>query len=691
MKRVYSILFLKIILVIFIAPTFAQQQIKSSENCQIKYDSLLTAAEELYYTDAKGSLEAAQHLLKLAKSCKDANILFSAHQSLSWAYLILSNFPEAINNANKALQIALNNKKNSQLIDAYNLLGNVYLEVPDKDFALKYFNKGIDLTSSINEEGSLITFYHNIAVAYEQFEDLESSLLFYTKAKEYYEKSGKKRDKGAIYINIGDLYQQLSLADSADKYHKMARENLVLNEDNDYLSILFSSIATKEAEKRNYPKALLYLDSCFSTLGGGHAVTDYINFYKTRSEILHQKGNYLSAYSDLLQAYDLKDSILSKEVYNKLRDVQISAIEAQKEAEIQSLQQEKRIQNLKLSENKAVQKNFILLSVTTTSAMLFLIFIVLGNRRNNKKLRDRNSIIETQSIDILNKNLQLEQFNKEIIDSINYAKRIQAAILPPENSFKKHFPESFVLYKPKNIVAGDFYWLNYSPNKGEVIYFAAADCTGHGVPGAMVSVICNNALNRSLREYDITDPGKILDKTRDIVIQEFEKASEDVKDGMDIALVGLKFNVQCSMLNSESVAELAYSGANNPLWIIRPCHSGRIEESIDASFVSMTDYELLEVKPDKQPIGKYTNPKPFKTHSIDLQKGDSIYLFTDGYQDQFGGEKGKKFKKLALKKLLLSIQDKSMEEQCRILNETFEAWRDNLEQVDDVCVIGVRV
>jgi serine phosphatase RsbU (regulator of sigma subunit) len=222
---------------------------------------------------------------------------------------------------------------------------------------------------------------------------------------------------------------------------------------------------------------------------------------------------------------------------------------------------------------------------------------------------------------------------------------------------KEYLQESFILYKPKDIVAGDFYWMEHKDGK---VLFAAADCTGHGVPGAMVSVVCNNGLNRSVREYGLTSPGEILDKTREIVVQEFEKSEEEVKDGMDIALCSLEGN------------KLQYAGANNPLWIIR-------------------NGEIIETKANKQPIGQFDNPEPYTTHGFDLEQGDSLYIFSDGYVDQFGGEKGKKFKARAFRELLLSIQDKVMEEQKTIIDATFETWKGALEQIDDVCVIGVKI
>lgn len=228
-------------------------------------------------------------------------------------------------------------------------------------------------------------------------------------------------------------------------------------------------------------------------------------------------------------------------------------------------------------------------------------------------------------------------------------------------------PQSFILYKPKDIVAGDFYWFQ---EKNNSVLFAAADCTGHGVPGALVSVVCNNALNRSVREYGMTEPGKILDRTREIVISEFEKSidgtvsGDTIKDGMDISL--------CSL--SLSDLKLTWAGANNPLWILRAGAE-----------------QIEEIKPDKQPIGKFAGSKEFTTHTVQLGKGDSIYVFTDGFQDQFGGEKGKKFKASSLREFIFSIREKSMTEQKTLLDKRFETWKSNLEQLDDVCVIGVRV
>jgi serine phosphatase RsbU (regulator of sigma subunit) len=315
---------------------------------------------------------------------------------------------------------------------------------------------------------------------------------------------------------------------------------------------------------------------------------------------------------------------------------------------------EKKEQELKLKSTQVIvlhhkEENQRIISYLIGGGLLLVLLFTFFIFNRLRVTRQQKHIIEHQKAVV-------EEAHKEIKDSIDYAKRIQTAILPPPLRIKKYLKHSFVLYKPKDVVAGDFYWIE--PQKSRILY-AAADCTGHGVPGAMVSVICNNALNRSVREFALVDPGEILTKTREIVIQEFEKSDEEVKDGMDIALCSIEGNI------------LKYAGALNPLIIIR-------------------NKKIIEIKADKQPIGQFDNMTPFTTHTFELQNGDSLYIYSDGYVDQFGGAKGKKFKSRAFKDLLLSVQDKSMEEQKVFINETFESWKGEEGQIDDVVVMGVR-
>lgn len=274
------------------------------------------------------------------------------------------------------------------------------------------------------------------------------------------------------------------------------------------------------------------------------------------------------------------------------------------------------------------------------------------NRELEQKVSERTAELSEQKKIV-------EEKNKDILDSITYAKRLQQAILPSAEMWNATLKESFNFYLPKDIVAGDFYWLERRNNH---VFVAAADCTGHGVPGAMVSVVCSNALNRAFKEFGLNDPGQLLDKVRELVVDTFSKSADQVRDGMDISLARIDLTTD----------EVAWAGANNPLWYIA---GGAVNE----------------IKANKQPIGITDAPQPFTTHRIELHTGDVIYLFTDGFADQFGGPKGKKFKYKPLQELVLSIASKPMHAQHDILLETITTWRGPLEQIDDICVIGIRI
>ncbi len=283
--------------------------------------------------------------------------------------------------------------------------------------------------------------------------------------------------------------------------------------------------------------------------------------------------------------------------------------------------------------------------------------------RTNKLIRRQRllqSLVNERTQEVVKQKELVESKNQEIIDSINYAKRIQKAILPSSGKVKRQLANVFIYFSPKAIVAGDFYWLEEKENK---ILLAAADCTGHGVPGAMISLVCNNTLNRTVREFDLIEPALILNKVRDLVISAFTNSLAEVQDGMDISLISLDIDTNL----------LKYAEANNNLYIIS------------------AKGELTVLKADRQPIGKYIKTNDFTQHEIQLNRGDTFYLFTDGFIDQFGGPNEKKFKTRRFVDLLLSIQHLQMNEQKKHLRAVFTSWKGNLEQIDDVCILGVRV
>lgn len=254
---------------------------------------------------------------------------------------------------------------------------------------------------------------------------------------------------------------------------------------------------------------------------------------------------------------------------------------------------------------------------------------------------------------------ELEAKNKEVHDSISYAERIQKAILPSHRHVEYILPGSFVVYLPKDIVSGDFYWVE---KKDNISFFAVADCTGHGVPGAMMSVICQNALNRVLNEYNLTQPAAMLDKLNNLVEDAFAKSGADIRDGMDIAL--------CAYHTTTRTIEFA--GANNNCFYF-------------------SDGVLSEIRADRQPIGRFESKVPFRNNTLKLNSGDFVYLFSDGIADQFGGPQGKKFKYKRVKEILQANAQKTVNEQKNAVITGFHSWKGNIEQVDDVCVMGVQV
>ncbi len=325
--------------------------------------------------------------------------------------------------------------------------------------------------------------------------------------------------------------------------------------------------------------------------------------------------------------------------------------------------------------------------------LLIYLLIRFSIRRVKKQNQRLEEIVEERTVEIVAQKEEVEkqkelveEKNKDIMDSIRYAKHIQDAILPSDEFIKQCFNDAFVLYKPKDIVSGDFYWLK---RKGNKTLYAAVDCTGHGVPGAFVSIVGNNGLNRAINEFDLIEPGLILDKLTELVEEAFKQQgsdnTDDVKDGMDIALCVVDHDTNT----------LHFSGANNPLWIVR--NKVLNQEEVSSEFETKSKVEIhgdlsfIEVKADKQPIGHYDGRKPFSTNTFKLEKGDRIYTFSDGFADQFGGPKGKKFKYKTFKELLIKHNTTPLASFEQILNDEFESWRGDLEQIDDVCVIGIEI
>lgn len=324
-------------------------------------------------------------------------------------------------------------------------------------------------------------------------------------------------------------------------------------------------------------------------------------------------------------------------------------------------------------------------------AFLFLLAGVLIMRFRTRQLRLKQKaledIIEQRTAEINSKNEMLEEKNKEITDSIFYSRRIQRSVLPAKEKVAKLLDQYFIFFRPKDIVSGDFYWAERSLDRSR-IFFAVADCTGHGVPGAMVSLIGTRSLNSAVRELGLNKTSEILDAVNESMIESFTDASTNtvIRDGMDIALCSLEYA-------EEAKVNFQFSGAQNAVWIVRKSTQPDllVNNEVLMPSVETTGYKLYELKADKQPIGYFDGRKPFRNNTTFLDKGDRIYLYSDGFADQFGGDKGKKFKYKTLKELILSVQDTPITDHYQVIRDTFYDWKREFEQIDDVCIMGVEV
>jgi serine phosphatase RsbU (regulator of sigma subunit) len=416
-------------------------------------------------------------------------------------------------------------------------------------------------------------------------------------------------------------------------------------------------------------------------------------------------GNYGKAleYAEIL--IQTKDTIFSEEKTKALAEMGERYEAEKKQLQIENLNKENALKNAELAQSEEKRnKQLVFIYSFVSGFIIILIFSVIIFRlfmlkkKANLLLKFQKQQIEFQNTNLNKANDEItaqrdeitvhrdlvmkqkdhiEEQKKEITDSINYARRIQTAVLPTGEYADRILREHFILFKPKDIVSGDFYWATCANNW---LIVTVADCTGHGVPGAFMSMLGVSFLNEIVRKKEITKASEVLDLLRDSIIEALQQkgTSGEQKDGMDIALCAIN-----AMDKS-----LQFSGANNPLFIVT---ANEIEPDTMNEMHSVMSARIKEIRADKQPVAIYENMHPFTNHVINLQNGDMLYLCSDGYKDQFGGSNNKKFKIKQLKELFVNISDKPMKEQQQILDDTFENWRGQYEQIDDVTILGLKM
>ena len=568
----------------------------------------------VYYYKGEFS-QAVEHYiasLNIYDELDNENGKASAYNNLGLIYENKTDYDKSLHYQKKALEIRLQQEDTQSLAYSYANIGNIYYLKEMRDTALVYFLKAEELFLKINDLRSIGFLIGNIGKIYENKEDYESALSYYTKGISLQEEIGDNYGKAINMLNVCEANSKLG---------------------NWQESIVFGLEGVKMAEEIG---AKDILKQGYGALRHAYyKAKDFENAYK---------------YSELFM--EIKDSIFTEEKHEKIAELETKYDSEQKEKENELLRKDSALKDLRLDRSRIV--NYGITGGLIICSLLGL-FIFKGYSDKKKAL----TLLEVKNEEVVKQKDLIERKNNDILDSLNYAKRIQYAILPPKSFVDDILLDSFILYKPKDIVSGDFYWVERANDN---ILFAAVDCTGHGVPGAFMSIVGYNGLNQVL---GLENPALMLDQLNELVSNTLHQTQNThLKEGMDIAL--------CQLNRKEM--KLSFAGAYNSVYIVR----GDV---------------LIEKKGDRFSIGSkhYRENKKYTHHSIDVQKGDMVYVTTDGYLDQFGGEKNKKFMISNFRKLIKNIAKESPTNQKKTMDNTLAQWKGNHEQIDDICIIGVRV
>jgi serine phosphatase RsbU (regulator of sigma subunit)/tetratricopeptide (TPR) repeat protein len=562
--------------------------------------------------------------------------------------------PQAIAYYNQAIDAASKANDRRRIAIAYSSMSDVQLSMGETDKALETSKRCLALAIEIKDRGTQHGILSTMGEIYRAKHDLVTADSCFREAILICEALNNRMRLSVNHMSRAEMMLEKNLPDSA---LAIAERVLVIAEeieDGNEIADAHRIIGKAWYMKGNTAKAIEHGNLSIALA----REYDLLWLVSSSGQFLHEvydeQGDYKNAYRMHVLWRRVQDSISGNDQVRKLAAVEYEAKEARLEAE--QAKTEAALEADKSRQAQQITRQRAIIWSAVGGGVLLCILLVVAYRAFRNKRR-ANIEISEQKNEVEKQKGIVEEKNKEVMDSISYARRLQEAILAPLPVIAKSFPESFVVYIPKDIVAGDFYWFAETPTHR---FIAAADCTGHGVPGAMVSVICSNALNRAVKEFQLTDPGKILDKVRGLVLETFASSESEVQDGMDISLLAVEGNTY------------TWSGANRALWIAR---NGAMEI----------------IRGDKQPVGLSDDPAPFTTQVLSVQKNDVLFLFTDGYADQFGGEHGKKFKTSSLQSLLLQHADAPMKTQQEIIVREFLQWKSGFEQVDDVCVIAVRI
>jgi serine phosphatase RsbU (regulator of sigma subunit) len=657
LKIKYHLLFL--LLVFLILPFFGQDKkiIDSLETVfpTLKTDSLkLKALNNLSrYSvdlDPEKSIGYAKDALRLAEASGHKFFQAMALNNIGNGYYNLADYKTCLDYYLKALKIqeSINNKKG--ILTSTGAIGNVYISLKKPDDALKYFEKALSISKELGNKIGVASCLISMGTIYSNKKDFTKALDYFFNSVKIFQELNDEDDVATCYNNIADAYQRLKdfprslsyITKAAELYEKTGNtygQSLALNNYGDF----YHSIGKEE-------KALDYFKKGLAVGKLIDANDHVLQSYKGMTNAYKNLGKYKEAFEVQELFQQMNDSIYNIESSKQIEEMQARFDSEKKEQTIALLTKDKKLQDEEIYRQTMTSRVIIFVGVLILMLAFVAIRGFIQKRKANLELAVKNEKIE-MAYNII------EDQHKDIKDSINYAKRIQYALLANNNLLDQNLPAHFILFEPKDIVSGDFYWGTEHENK---FYLAVCDSTGHGVPGAFMSLLNIGFLSEAIKEKNISAPNEILNYVRKRLIDSIDR--EDQKDGMDAILICI----------DKTTNVINYSAANNGPVLIR-------------------NKELIKLPKDKMPVGRGEKTESFGLFTIECQKGDMLYLYTDGFADQFGGKNGKKFKYKQLNEILSKNSNSTLKDQKEILNASFSNWKGNLEQVDDVCIIGIRI
>jgi tetratricopeptide (TPR) repeat protein len=588
----------------------------------------------------------------------------------------------------KALVIREEMKDTIQIANAYNNIASIYSDQKNYEKSLEFHFKALFLLENVHNQTDIADAYNYIGNVYVHQKKYDSALFFLNKSWKKQEQIGEKLNEISSLESLGALYLKLQQYDSAKIYLneglKIAQEIAL----NPQICLMKASLANYYNTQKDFKTAYQYASEALELA----QKIGNVNFILKSSEQLFIASTQLGFFKEALESH-----LLFKTMEDSMQNIEARKMTYSKEFEYKDEKRRLEQEKIEISHQKEIANQKLVTYTSFGISILVSVFLVLIIRSYREKKQTMNLIHQKneelnhtltivnqqkeeikQTLEMVNhqkreledKKVEIETKNDKITSSINYAFRIQHAILPLNDELKHYFNDYFVFYLPCEIVSGDFYWF---ANKEDKVIIASIDCTGHGVPGALMTMIANNILNQIVHDLEIHNPDKILNLIPIYLQRTLHRYSEgQVKDGMDIALVTL---IKSEPNNSLKYKTLEYAGAMNPLYYIQ-------------------NGEMNEIKATKMPIGgrldgSYTID--FKLFSMEINQPTTFYLCSDGFQDQFGGGQARKYMTKRLKTLLQDISPKEMLNQKKELETSFYQWKGSYDQIDDVMVLGFKI